>query len=37
MSMDNLKSPFSETLVTHFRTASCSPEVLGDLTKKRIR
>ena len=36
MSMDNLKSPLSETVATHFRTASWSPGVLGDFIKKRI-
>ena len=37
MSIDNLKSPLSEPVATHFRIASWSPGVLGDLTKKRIR
>ena len=35
--MDNRKSPLSETVATQFRIASWSLEVLGDLTKKRIR
>ena len=37
MSMDNRKSPFRETLATHFRIASWSLGVFGDLTKNRIR